>query len=668
MRNLFAFVLVFLIGIPTVSLKPAFSTNNTSTGNVYYIASTGNDSNPGTLSQPWRTIYKASNMVRAGDSVYLRGGTYQESNTFYPSGTQTAPITVAGYPGEVAIIDGNSYQVPSKNSGDALIQVYGDWYNILNLTITKSGDQGISTHGSHDTIDNVYSHHNWGWGIVMTGDYDITQNSQLWSNSMMNENHVMTGGWSGGVTCARYPNYCTIRNTKSWENWGEGISTFESMHTTIEGNTSYDNQQNIYISDTRYALVQGNLSYCTSRNRIDPYELQNGILVDDELGVPIPLGPNGTRNKSSNNIFLSNIVMGCDNNLLATQNQAANNLYAYNTFVNSDEDQPRYAANVYFLSGTATNQRFINNLVYQSDRISIAQVDTPGIISFSNNLWSKTPPSSVSGSGDVIGDPKLKMMGSPSLPDWFKLSDLSPAINKGKVIAETNLDFFGNVRDSMPDIGALEYTVSSPTFADVPFTYSKALNGVTYSLYQYIQALYDGGYTAGCSSNPPQYCPDRAMSRAESAVFILRANFGSAYVPPPEPWDTFADDWSLGLWAEKWAEGMWAEGMTAGCQYPPGNPTKLFCPWDQFPRVQAAVFGLRMKYGMSYIPPAASRTLFADTTTIPDWGLNWSEQAFLDGLLPACGTQAGKPLFCPGMLVDRAWAAYMIVIAKGLLP
>ena len=442
----------------------------------------------------------------------------------------------------------------------------------------------------------------------------------------------------------------------------------KSMHTTVQGNTSYDNQQNIYISDTRYALVQGNLSYCTPGNKIDQDKLQNGILVDDELGVPIPLGPNGARNKSSDNIFLSNIVSGCDNNLFATQNQAANNLYAYNTFVNSDVDLPGNNANVYFLSGTATNQRFINNLVYQSNRISIVQIDTPGIISFSNNLWSKTPPSSVSGPGDVIGDPKFTMTGSQYLPDWFKLTDLSPAINKGKVIAETNLDFYGTVRDAMPDIGALEYARSTPTFADVPLNYSKTLNGVNYLLYQYIQALYDGGYTAGCNTNPLQYCPDRTMSRAEGAVFMLRASFGSAYVPPAAPWNTFADDWSLGPWAEKWAEGMWAEGMTAGCQYPPENPTKLFCPWDQFPRVQAAVFGLRMKYDMSYIPPAASGTLFADTADIPDWGTKWAEQAYMDGLLPACGTQGGKPVFCPGMLVDRAWAAYMIVKAKGLLP
>jgi hypothetical protein len=459
MHRLLVIALVALISIPAGGLKLVSEPIMVSTGSSYYIAPSGNDANPGSLSQPWQTIYKATRMVNAGDTVYIRGGTYHESNIFETNGTQTAPITISGYPGEVVTIDGNDYQIPLKDSGNALIQVRGNWYIIRNLTFTHSGDQGVTARGIHDTIANVYSHHNWDWGILMTGNYDITQDSLVWSNSMMNENSVLTSGWAGGVTCARYPDYCTIRNTKSWENWGEGISTFESLHTTIEGNTSYDNQANIYISDTKYALVQGNLDYCTPGNKIDPYLLQSGILVYEELGVPIPLGPDGTRYDSSDNTFLNNIIMGCDNNLFATQNQAANNLYAFNTFVNSDTDLPGYAANVHFVSGTASNQRFVNNLVYQSDAIAILEVTVPGIISFSNNLWSKAPPADfgASGPGDVFGDPKLSMLGSPYSPDWFKLTDPSPAIDRGKGIQETNVDFFGADRGGLPDIGALEF-------------------------------------------------------------------------------------------------------------------------------------------------------------------------------------------------------------------
>jgi hypothetical protein len=402
--------------------------------------------------------------VAAGDTVYIRGGTYQESVIFYTSGTQAAPITIAGYPGEEAILDGNAYQTPALHSGNALIQVRGDWYTIRDLTFTGSGDQGVTTKGLHDTIENVYSHHNWGWGIWMAGDDDTAQNSRVWSNSMMNENKSMSSGWAGGVTCARYPDGCTIRNTRSWGNWGEGISTFEALHTTLEGNTSYDNQtSNFYISDTKYALVQGNLSYCTPGNKSNPDFIQNGMLVYEELGVPIPLGSGGTRNDSSDNTFLNNIIVGCDSNLFATQKQAANNLYAYNTFVNSSLDRQYYAANVKFQSGTAPNQRFINNLVYQSDAITIVQNDSPGTMSFAHNLWSRAPSSKagVSGAGDVIGDPQLSMQGSPYSPGWFQLTGSSPAINQGQAIPETNVDFYGADRNALPDIGALEFMTAN---------------------------------------------------------------------------------------------------------------------------------------------------------------------------------------------------------------
>lgn len=200
-------------------------------------------------------------------------------------------------------------------------------------------------------------------------------------------------------------------------------------------------------------------------------------------------------------------------------------------------------------------------------------------------------------------------------------------------------------------------TFDKATFTDVPFTHPR---------WAYIEALWDAGYTAGCSTNPLKYCPDMTMNRAESAVFMLRGNFGSSYTPPPAPWDTFVDNWSKGTWAEKWAEGMWKDGLTAGCQTPADNPNKKFCPWDNFPRVQGAVFGLRLMHGISYLPPAATGDVLGDMTDINFYGTKWAEQAYKDGLILPCGTLNGKPKFCPSNLLTRAESAYMIVIAKNL--
>ena len=255
-----------------------------------------------------------------------------------------------------------------------------------------------------------------------------------------------------------------------------------------------------------------------------------------------------------------------------------------------------------------------------------------------------------------------------SSDDNLRLKTISPLIDLGRNYRCPTVDMDDTPRpqdgdsDSFAicDIGA--YEVLPPAFSDVPYLYSVSLGGVNYYLHDYIEALYDAGYTAGCLTSPLRYCPDNTMTRAESAVFLLRGQFGAGYAPPAAPWDRFADDWTSGPWAEKWAEGMWNSGLTAGCLT---NPLR-FCPWDQFPWEQAAVFGLKMKYGTSFVPDPALGMVFADMTDTGYWGTKWAEKAHADGLLPACGTSGGKPMFCPNDLVTRAWGAYLIVNAKGL--
>jgi len=43
---------------------------------VYYVAVDGNDSNSGTIHQPFATVQKAQEFVQPGDTVYIRGGVY----------------------------------------------------------------------------------------------------------------------------------------------------------------------------------------------------------------------------------------------------------------------------------------------------------------------------------------------------------------------------------------------------------------------------------------------------------------------------------------------------------------------------------------------------------------------------------------------------------------
>src|SRR5262245_1054959 len=83
------------------------------TATTYYVATTGSDANPGSQSQPFRTIDRGVSALQAGDTLYIRGGTYnpgrfgKHASVPLPSGTSWSnAVTIAGYPGETAIMHG----------------------------------------------------------------------------------------------------------------------------------------------------------------------------------------------------------------------------------------------------------------------------------------------------------------------------------------------------------------------------------------------------------------------------------------------------------------------------------------------------------------------------------------------------------------------------------
>jgi hypothetical protein len=118
------------------------------------------------------------------------------------------------------------------------------------------------------------------------------------------------------------------------------------------------------------------------------------------------------------------------------------------------------------------------------------------------------------------------------------------------------------------------------TFTDVP---------VDHWAFAYIDAIYQGGYVAGCSSDPLMYCPESTMTRAESAVFVERGIWGAGYLPPQPTQQIFADV-LLTEWYAKWAEGLWSGGFTSGC----GTAPLVYCPLMQHSIAEGTVFYLRI--------------------------------------------------------------------------
>jgi photosystem II stability/assembly factor-like uncharacterized protein len=199
--------------------------------------------------------------------------------------------------------------------------------------------------------------------------------------------------------------------------------------------------------------------------------------------------------------------------------------------------------------------------------------------------------------------------------------------------------------------GGSWWSFRTPIFADVPYNHT---------LRAYIEAFYNAGITTGCGTGPLIFCPDTAVTRAAMAVFLLRAEHGSAYAPPAAS-HYFSDMPVAGKeWQEAWVDQFYREGITGGC----GTGPLIYCPETSTTRASMAVFILRAKYGSSYTPPAASH-FFADMPVAgKEWMEPWVDELYREVITSGCGT--GPLIYCPESSVKRQAMAAFIVRAFNL--
>ena len=183
---------------------------------------------------------------------------------------------------------------------------------------------------------------------------------------------------------------------------------------------------------------------------------------------------------------------------------------------------------------------------------------------------------------------------------------------------------------------------SQPIVVDVPYSYWA---------WEWIETLYRNGVTAGCSTNPPMYCPEDLVTRAQMAVFLERGVHGSDYQPPAVGGGTGFNDVVVNHWAAAWIKQLAADGITTGCGG--GN----YCPEDPVTRVQMAIFLLRAKYGAVYTPPAVEGSTDFNDVPTNYWAAAWIKQLALEGITSGCGN--GN--YCPDDPVTRAQMAVFLV-------
>jgi hypothetical protein len=121
---------------------------------TYYAAPSGSDTNPGTFEKPWRTIRHATDVLQAGQIVYIREGVYYETvNTVNDGNATDGYIVFSAYPGEIPIIDRTDV-----TTGNAGFNITHSYIKLSGLEI-RNWDTGIWMEiGGHIEISDCEVH------------------------------------------------------------------------------------------------------------------------------------------------------------------------------------------------------------------------------------------------------------------------------------------------------------------------------------------------------------------------------------------------------------------------------------------------------------------------------------------------------------------------------
>lgn len=211
---------------PPVPLLPRYQP-------TLYVSNSGSDSNDGrTPDEPLRTLRKAAAVVRPGDVVWLRGGTYQASANFTRSGTAGAPIIFESHPEECAILDGGGAE---RGAG---LRFDGVSRNIIrNFVVRNSPDYGLFMYESHNNlVSNLMVHNNGESGIL-----SMLGNGNVFSYLISYRNHDQPDGQDAdGISISSGDNN-HIHSCITFGNSDDGVDTWRSTNTLVERCISFHN-------------------------------------------------------------------------------------------------------------------------------------------------------------------------------------------------------------------------------------------------------------------------------------------------------------------------------------------------------------------------------------------------------------------------------------------
>lgn len=423
----------------------------------YYVAPTGSDSAAGTMAAPWATLQKGVNTAVAGDTVWIRGGTYRVTTpatsgagiNFNKSGTSdTNRIKYWAYPGEVPVFDFSGLVISTSGYTNGF-SVSGSWLHfkgleVANVPMNMYSNNGISVNnGSNDIFESLNLHHHNGTGIFI-------------------------GNGMGGHL---------VLNTDSHDNYdpnsnqgnGQNADGFGVHYQTAGARTIIRGCRAWWNSDDGYDLINHDVSVTVEYS----WAMGNGYA---NYGTTNPPDGNGTGFKmGSSDRMVRHLVQGNvswknkANGFYANHSSGGNTWYNNTSFQNGTQynmlASPPGEPNTTITLTGALAHIMRNNIGFPNRNSNMTGVDTMfntwdlAITPANSDFLSVTDPS-VSGTGMSIESSGALGPRAPdgTLPkvDFLKLAAASRMIDKG---TNVGLPFVG----AAPDLGAYEYGAVTTT-------------------------------------------------------------------------------------------------------------------------------------------------------------------------------------------------------------
>ena len=166
--------------------------NTRAAGNAYYVSPTGSDANTGTASAPFKTFAKANSVLKAGSTLYIYTGVYNQPLKITKSGTSTDWIHIQPVGGKVAI------DLLYKSAPG--VEVQASYVSMSDLVVRNVRGVCVNLKGKNITVSGLIVNSCADHGIHANNSSDIKiLKSRVFRTVQSNASRLLTSGWGSGI-------------------------------------------------------------------------------------------------------------------------------------------------------------------------------------------------------------------------------------------------------------------------------------------------------------------------------------------------------------------------------------------------------------------------------------------------------------------------------------